>query len=353
MILLRVLRNTVVKVRPNEPAVILLQQLPSKDSKRWKSGVVTQEIKLAERITNLSPKIIQPYMRLARYHRPRGSWLLFWPCSWGIASAAAPGCMPDLYMMALFGTGSLIMRGAGCTINDMWDRDIDGKVERTKDRPLVNGELTINQAWMFLAGQLTVGLGILLQLNWYSVLLGASSLGLVCVYPLMKRVTHWPQLTLGFTYNWGCLLGYSAVQGHVDTATCLPLYFSAICWTLIYDTIYAHQDKIYDLELGMKSTAIKFGDNTKTWLTGFSTMMISSLALSGYMNGQTFPYYISIGLIAAHLAKQINTLNIDSPQDCGDKFRSNSQVGALLLGGIILGTLLKDKRKKEKSSVEL
>ncbi|KAJ8941362.1 hypothetical protein NQ314_010425 [Rhamnusium bicolor] len=303
--------------------------------------------RFAAKLVDSAPKQIQPYLKLMRLDKPIGTWLLFWPCGWGIASAAAPGCVPDPYMLALFGTGALIMRGAGCTINDMWDRDIDGKVERTRERPLVNGEVTMKQALMFLGGQLSIGLIILLQLNWYSIFLGASSLGLVVIYPLMKRFTYWPQLVLGFTFNWGALLGYSAIHGNVNLATCLPLYMAGVCWTIIYDTIYAHQDKTDDLQLGIKSTAIKFDQDTKVWLSGFASTMVGSLILSGVMNNQTWPYYTAVALVTTHLASQISTLNIDDPSDCSNKFISNSKVGFILFCGIILGTLLKQSDKNK------
>lgn len=184
---------------------------------------------------------VMPYARLMRMDRPIGSWLLFWPCSWSIALSAQAGALPDLKMLTLFGVGAFVMRGAGCTINDMWDRDIDAKVERTKDRPLVSGQISQLDAMVFLSGQLSIGLMILTQLNWPSILLGASSLGLVVTYPLMKRITYWPQLMLGMTFNWGALLGWCATQGTVNWAACLPLYAAGVCWTLVYDTIYAHQ----------------------------------------------------------------------------------------------------------------
>ncbi|KAJ8938500.1 hypothetical protein NQ318_005164 [Aromia moschata] len=290
---------------------------------------------LAARLVEGAPKPVQPYLKLMRLDKPIGSWLLFWPCGWGIATAAAPGALPDPFMLALFGTGALVMRGAGCTINDMWDRDIDGKVERTKGRPLVSGDVSMKQALLFLGGQLSVGLIVLLQLNWYSV-----------------RVTYWPQLVLGVTFNWGALLGYSAIHGYVDLATCLPLYMAGVCWTIIYDTIYAHQDKSDDLRLGIKSTAIKFDKDTKVWLTGFASVMTGSLALSGVMNEQTWPYYTTVALVAAHLASQISTLKIDSPNDCSDKFVSNSKVGFIIFCGIVLGTLFKKKRERDKGFEE-
>lgn len=301
--------------------------------------------KFAARLVEAAPKQIQPYLKLARLDKPIGTWLLFWPCSWSIASAAPPGCLPDPYMLALFGTGALIMRGAGCTINDMWDRDIDAKVSRTADRPLVNGDLSMRHAWVFLAGQLSAGLLVLLQMDWSTVVLGASSLGLVISYPLMKRFTYWPQLVLGFTFNWGALLGYSAIKGYVDVGVCLPLYVAGICWTIIYDTIYAHQDRKDDLLLGIKSTAIKFDKDTKIWLSSFAVTMIGSLITSGVMNQQTLPYYAAVALVGTHLASQIATLNIDNPADCASKFISNAQVGFILFCGVLLGNLLRKEKK--------
>uniref|UniRef100_A0A2M4AQ23 4-hydroxybenzoate polyprenyltransferase, mitochondrial n=1 Tax=Anopheles triannulatus TaxID=58253 RepID=A0A2M4AQ23_9DIPT len=292
---------------------------------------------------------ISPYARLMRIDRPIGSWLLFWPCGWSIALSAPAGCWPDPLMLGLFGVGAFVMRGAGCTINDLWDRDIDAKVERTKHRPLVAGEISPFDALVFLAAQLGVGLTVLLQLNWYSILLGASSLGLVIVYPLMKRITYWPQLMLGATFNWGALLGWSATQGSVDWAACLPLYAAGVCWTIVYDTIYAHQDKVDDLLIGIKSTALRFGDNTKLWLSGFTGAMLVNLVAAGAACDQTWPYYTSVGLIAAHLAQQIHSLNIHNPTDCATKFISNHQVGLLLFLGIVLGTLYKGHSDDQRS----
>ncbi|XP_063595128.1 4-hydroxybenzoate polyprenyltransferase, mitochondrial-like [Penaeus indicus] len=189
---------------------------------------------IPQRLVQNAPEPLQAYLQLMRFDRPIGSWLLFWPCGWSIALAAAPGCLPDLGMMALFGAGAVVMRGAGCTINDMWDKNYDGKVARTAARPLASGALTLFDALVFLSLQLSIGCLILLELNWYSVLLGASSLGLIVLYPLMKRVTYWPQLMLGFTFNWGALLGWASVRGTCDWAVCLPLYAAGVAWTLIY-----------------------------------------------------------------------------------------------------------------------
>lgn len=300
---------------------------------------------IASHLVENSNSFIKPYLKLMRVDRPIGSWLLFWPGGWSIALAAAPGSLPDFTLLALFGLGAVTMRGAGCTINDMWDKDIDAKVSRTKDRPLVQGQISQLDALVFLGGQLGVGLLILLQLNLYSIVLGASSLALVISYPLMKRITNWPQLVLGMTFNWGALLGFSAVQGSCDWFLCLPLYVAGVCWTVIYDTIYAHQDVRDDLQLGLKSTAIYFGDNTQKWLSGFSVLMLSNLALCGLQCDQTWPYYLSLSLIGAHLARQIYTLDIQNGPECQRKFVSNHQVGLILFLGIVIGNLLRSKPK--------
>lgn len=313
---------------------------------------------------------VMPYARLMRMDRPIGSWLLFWPCSWSIALSANAGALPDLKMLALFGVGAFVMRGAGCTINDMWDRDIDAKVERTKDRPLVSGQISQLDALVFLSGQLGIGLMILTQLNWPSILLGVSSMGLVVTYPLMKRITYWPQLMLGLTFNWGALLGWCATQGTVNWAACVPLYAAGVCWTLVYDTIYAHQvvsnlfavrekihtiailqDRVDDLIVGVKSTALRFGENTKLWLSSFSVAMMTGLATCGYVCDQSLPYYAAMGIVGAHLAHQIYSLNIDNPKDCAKKFISNHHVGALIFAGIVLGTYLKKSNEQKKNVI--
>ncbi|XP_043259551.1 4-hydroxybenzoate polyprenyltransferase, mitochondrial [Colletes gigas] len=296
--------------------------------------------------------LVQPYLKLLRMDKPIGSWLLFWPCGWSIAMAAPPGAFPDIQLLLLFGMGAFIMRGAGCIINDMWDQDIDGMVARTKDRPLVTGEISPLQSLVFLGSQLTLGLLVLLQLNLYSIILGASSLVLVILYPIMKRVTYWPQLILGMTFNWGALLGWSAVQGSCDWSVCLPLYTAGICWTLLYDTIYAHQDKIDDIIIGIKSTALKFEDKTKMYLSGFSSAMIAGLITSGILTAQTWPYYGAVGLVGVHLANQIYSLNINNPVDCAKKFMSNHRVGMILFAGIVLGNLVKNSVNEKDGNIK-
>ncbi|KAF7313686.1 4-hydroxybenzoate polyprenyltransferase, mitochondrial [Mycena chlorophos] len=221
---------------------------------------------------------------------------------------------------ALFGTGALVMRGAGCTINDMWDKNLDKSVARTKERPLARGDITRRQALAFLAGQLSVGLGVLLQLNWYSILLGATSLSVVIIYPLMKRITYWPQAVLGIAFNWGALLGWSAVAGSTDWAVCLPLYAGGIAWTLVYDSIYAHQDKRDDVGVGIRSTALLFGHKTRPILGLLSGTSMTLVGYSGLLNGQGLPFFVGVGIAAMQLARIVYRTNFESRESCWKGF---------------------------------
>ncbi|KAK4053861.1 Para-hydroxybenzoate--polyprenyltransferase, mitochondrial precursor (PHB:polyprenyltransferase) [Microbotryomycetes sp. JL201] len=219
----------------------------------------------------------------------------------------------------------------------MWDRDIDKKVERTKLRPLASGEITPFKALTFLGVQLSVGLAVLTQLNWYSIALGASSLSLVVLYPLMKRITYWPQFVLGLAFNWGALLGSSAVLGATDWKVALPLYAGSVAWTIVYDTIYAHQDKTDDVHAGVKSTALLFADKTRPILTSFSASFVSMLALAGYLNEQGLAFYlVSVGGAAAHLAWQLRTADLETRASCWKVFKSNRDLGAIVFGGLAL-----------------
>ncbi|ESQ54984.1 hypothetical protein EUTSA_v10025345mg [Eutrema salsugineum] len=306
---------------------------PKKDDKE-KSGVGVKE---ASWIDLYLPEGARGYAKLARLDKPIGTWLLAWPCMWSIALAADPGSLPSFKMMGLFGCGALLLRGAGCTINDLLDQDIDTKVDRTRLRPIASGLLTPFQGIQFLGLQLLLGLGILLQLNNYSRVLGASSLLLVFSYPLMKRFTFWPQAFLGLTINWGALLGWTAVKGSLEPAVVIPLYLSGVCWTLVYDTIYAHQDKEDDVKVGVKSTALRFGDNTKLWLTGFGTASMGFLALSGLSADLGWQYYASLVAASGQLGWQIGTADLSSGADCSRKFVSNKWFGAIIFSGVVLG----------------
>ncbi|GAA5877515.1 hypothetical protein JCM16303_003360 [Sporobolomyces ruberrimus] len=285
-------------------------------------------------------KWVHPYLSLARLDKPIGTWLLFWPCAWGITMASYSSLLPPtsyVWNLVLFGTGAIIMRGAGCIINDLWDRDIDKKVERTKTRPLASGEIKPIQALTFLGTQLSLGLGILTQLNWYSIALGASSLSVVVLYPLMKRITYWPQFVLGLAFNWGALLGSSAVLGQCDWQVALPLYAGSVAWTIVYDTIYAHQDKTDDIHANVKSTALLFGDKSLPILTTFSASFLSLLTLSGYLNHQGPIFYlVSVGGAAAHLTWQLRNVEWDKRESCWKFFGSNRDLGAIVWAGLAM-----------------
>eukprot|EP01121_Diplochlamys_sp_Union-15-3_P022265 TRINITY_DN9416_c0_g1_i1.p1 TRINITY_DN9416_c0_g1~~TRINITY_DN9416_c0_g1_i1.p1 ORF type:complete len:343 (-),score=44.89 TRINITY_DN9416_c0_g1_i1:14-1042(-) len=293
--------------------------------------------KLAETLVERSPPSIKPYLQLTRVDKPIGTWLLFWPCTWSIALASGPGALPSLSLLALFGLGSVVMRSAGCIVNDLWDRKIDARVARTRNRPLANSTLNTKQAITFLAANLSLGLGILLQLNNYCIGLGFLVMPLVLLYPGAKRVSYWPQFVLGCTFNWGILMGYAAVKGAIDWPIVLPLYLGSICWTIVYDTIYAHQDKEDDKIVGIKSTALRFGNNTKKWLSGFAGGTITGIAISGFMAGLSWPFYVGLLGAAVHLGWQISTVEIDNPMDCMRKFVSNTTFGAIVFASFVLG----------------
>ncbi|GLB33665.1 putative COQ2 [Lyophyllum shimeji] len=269
-------------------------------------------------VDRLPPKV-RPYLYLTRIDKPIGTLLLLYPCAWSITMASyaleVPFTTPLTYI-SLFGFGALVMRGAGCTINDMWDRKLDKAVARTRDRPLAKGEITQGQAVAFLGAQLMAGLGVLTQLNWYSIVLGASSLSIVTIYPFMKRVTYWPQAVLGLAFNWGALLGWSAVAGSVNWDVCLPLYAGGICWTLVYDSIYAHQDKLDDVHAGIRSTALLFGDHSRSILSGLSASTVSLISYAGYLNGHGSPFYLGTGLAAVQLARVLYQTDFDSRPSC-------------------------------------
>jgi 4-hydroxybenzoate polyprenyltransferase len=287
-------------------------------------------------ITRLLPRAAVPYARLMRADRPIGTWLLLFPCWWGAALAAER--LPDWRMMLLFAIGAFVMRGAGCTYNDIVDRDFDARVARTADRPIPSGAVSVRQALVFLAAQLLAGLAVLLTFNAYSIALGIASLALVFTYPLMKRVTWWPQFFLGLTFNWGVLMGWSGTTGTLALPALL-LYAGAIAWTLGYDTIYAHQDKEDDALVGVKSSARRLGAGTKPALWLFYAVALALFAAAGWSVGLGWPFWLALAAVGAQLAWQVVAVDIDSPADCLVKFRSNRWTGWLLFLGIAAGKL--------------
>ncbi|NVJ68825.1 MAG: 4-hydroxybenzoate octaprenyltransferase [Alphaproteobacteria bacterium] len=287
-----------------------------------------------------APKALRPYLKLARMDRPVGTWLLLWPCLWSTLLAAdGHVTVEHLYLMALFAIGALTMRGAGCTYNDIVDRDFDGAVERTKSRPIPAGEVTIKQAWGFLVFQCLIGFAVLIQLNMFAILVGLGSLVLVAIYPFMKRITYWPQAWLGLTFNWGALVGWAAVRGSMDWPAIL-LYAGGLFWTLGYDTAYAHQDKEDDALIGVKSTALALGKKTKPALSLFYGLFIFALLGAGILANLGIIYYPVLALAGLHLAAQVRRIDIDDAASCLEVFRSNIAFGWIVLLALLLGQLI-------------
>ena len=282
------------------------------------------------------PAPIRPYARLARLDRPIGTWLLLFPGWWGIALASRR--WPDPVLLLLFAIGAVAMRGAGCTLNDIADRDYDGQVARTRLRPLPSGAISLRRAMIFLLLQLTVGAAVLFTLNRTTILLGAAVLVLIATYPFMKRITYWPQVFLGLNFNWGALIGWTAVTGALAWPSLL-LYVGGVFWTVGYDTIYAHQDKDDDIRIGVKSSAIALGVNTRPWLFAFYGAALLLWWAAGRTAGFGTMYWFGLAAAAAQLTWQAARVATEDPADCLRKFRSNRAVGWLMFAGIVTGHL--------------
>jgi 4-hydroxybenzoate polyprenyltransferase len=286
----------------------------------------------------LAPRALKPYVALIRLDKPTGTWLLLWPGFWAIALAAAG--WPDARLLALFAAGALVMRSAGCIYNDIVDRKFDATVARTRTRPLASGVLRVRHAVIFMGLLLAAGLAILLQLNGVAIILGVASLALVFSYPLMKRITYWPQAFLGLTFNWGALLGWAAVTGSLDWPAGL-LYLGGTFWTLGYDTIYAHQDKEDDALIGVKSSALALQERTRPFLIVVYALSLAAFGAAGALQGLAWPFYIGLGLVAALFAWQTLFARFDDAADCLAKFKANTWVGAALFGGIVAGQVVR------------
>ena len=287
-------------------------------------------------VDGFAPEWSRPYLRLARLDRPIGSWLLLLPCWWsaGLAAVAARQQV-DLWHVVLFFIGAFAMRGAGCTWNDIVDRDLDKRVERTRSRPIPSGQVSVRAAAAFLVLQAVVGLAVLLQLDRFAIAVGIASLAIVAVYPFMKRFTYWPQIGLGLAFSWGALMGWAATFGRLDPPAYL-LYAGAIAWVIGYDTIYAHQDREDDALIGIKSTAILFGARTKPMLIVCYALAVVLIALAGWLAGGGVLFTVGLVAFAAHLAWQIVRLDIDDPLNCLAVFKSNRDAGLILFAALVL-----------------
>jgi 4-hydroxybenzoate polyprenyltransferase len=289
-----------------------------------------------------APQWSWPYLRLSRLDRPIGSWLLLLPCWWSAALAAGVGhSIAQLPLtIALFFIGAFAMRGAGCTWNDITDRDLDARVERTRSRPIPAGQVSVRQALVFLVAQALIGLLVLVQFNSFAVATGIASLVIVAVYPFMKRITWWPQIVLGLAFSWGALMGFAVTFARID-ATALLLYAGSIAWVIGYDTIYAHQDAEDDALIGIKSTARLFGARTHRALIVFYGLAVVLIGAALRLAGARWPAWIGLAAFAAHLAWQIARLEIGDPALCLRIFKSNRDAGLLLFAGLLTDAVMR------------
>ncbi len=336
-------------------------------TKRAGDGPIADAPK-ANWVDRFAPASLKPWLRLMRADRPIGAWLLMWPCWWSVALSIraednfpnflsdfgallhdwwpavfpviADGNPADLWsdlgvlahyawLLVLFAIGAFVMRSAGCIYNDIIDRDIDAKVARTKERPLASGQISLGGAALCTLALCLAGLAVLLQFNTFAIALGFGSVGIVLIYPLMKRVTFWPQAVLGLAFSYGALMGWAAYWADLALPPVM-LYAAAIAWTIGYDTIYAHQDKEDDILVGLKSTALRFGSDTPAWLTLFFGITIGGLAFAGWTIGAGIWFYCGLAVAAGHLVWQVTTLDIDDADNCLQRFRSNHLFGAIV-----------------------
>lgn len=310
-------------------------------------------------VYRLLPSSIWPYAQLARWDRPIGWWLLMWPCWWSLAlaigvrmDASAVGEGAGSIFILIFGLlffwlGAVMMRGAGCTYNDLVDAKIDAMVERTASRPIPSGRVTRKKAFIFMGLQAIVGLFCLISLagiagpviNDFAFILGVSSLAIVAAYPFAKRVTDWPQLVLGLAFSWGALMGWAVVFGSLDWPPLL-LYLGSILWVIGYDTIYAHQDKEDDALIGVRSTARLFGDRTKQALILLYSGTLALFIAAFSMAGAGWAAYLGLMIGCGHMIWQVKTLNIDDADNCLALFKSNTVFGWMLFAGLMADIIL-------------
>jgi 4-hydroxybenzoate polyprenyltransferase len=293
-------------------------------------------------VDTIAPAWTRPYLRLTRLDRPIGWWLLLMPCWWSAALAAIPAGKwgPDPWHVLLFLIGAIIMRGAGCTWNDLVDRNIDARVERTRSRPIPSGQVSVKAAVVFMLLQALAGLLVLAQFNRFAILTGIASLVVVAIYPLMKRITYWPQIFLGLAFSWGALMGWAAEFGRLDLPAYL-LYAGSIAWVMHYDTIYAHQDSEDDALVGLKSTALLFGDRTKPALALFSIAAVLLIGLAGFAAGAGVMFALGLAAFAVHLVWQIRTIDIADPALCLRLFKSNRDAGLILFAALVLDSAVR------------
>lgn len=320
--------------------MVELMYTPAMDDARTQSQSVA-DAQSDHWVDRMLPAVTRPYARLMRLDRPIGVWLLLLPCWWGLAlgQIALGGGLPSLWYAGLFLIGAVIMRGAGCTLNDIADRKFDAQVARTRLRPLAAGQVSPMAAMIFLICLCLAGLAVLIQFNWFTVVTGAASLLIVAIYPFMKRFTHWPQAVLGLAFNWGALVGWSSLHGALAPAPLL-LYGGGVAWTLAYDTIYAHQDKEDDVLIGVKSTALKFGDRSIYWLGLFFAASLILIGAAIWLAGGSVISFTGLAGAALQAAWQLARFQPDNSARCLELFRSNRIFGLIIAFSLILDSII-------------
>jgi len=293
-------------------------------------------------VDTLAPRWSRPYLRLSRLDRPIGSWLLLMPCWWSAALAAgvAHTIRQLPFIIVMFFVGAFVMRGAGCTWNDITDRDLDALVERTRSRPIPAGQVSVRAAAVFLVVQALIGLMVLVQFNRFAIATGVASLLIVAIYPFMKRITWWPQIVLGLAFSWGALMGFAVTFARID-ATAVLLYAGSISWVIGYDTIYAHQDAEDDALIGVKSTALLFAERTHQALLAFYALAVVLIGAALALAGSGFPAWVGLAVFAAYLIWQIRRLDIGDPALCLRVFKSNRDAGLLLFAGLLADAVMR------------
>jgi 4-hydroxybenzoate polyprenyltransferase len=283
-----------------------------------------------------APASWRRYLRLGRFDRPIGAWLLLFPCWWSqtLAQIASGEPFPNFRYLVLFAIGAFAMRASGCAYNDYVDRDIDGKVQRTANRPIPSGQISPEEALTFVAMMAFVGLAVLVNFNWFTIWLAISSLLIVLAYPFAKRIMSYPQLVLGLAFNWGALVGWAAIKGSIGWPA-LALYAGCVLWTVGYDTIYAHQDKEDDALLGLGSTAIRFGDNTVSFVGAMYGLAAILWLVAGALAGAHLVYFLAVALVFLQMSWQVASLDISDPANCLRRFKSNRDVGLAVFLGLL------------------
>lgn len=348
-----ILKEKPIAVKSTTPVTPTLSHGAPKYSKsveEARSKFQPQELEAARltRLANLGwvgklPDPLIPYAELMRLEKPVGTLLLLIPCFWGITMAAysiAAPLLVTLKALTLFSIGGLIMRGAGCTINDILDRNLDNQVARTMERPIASGRVSVPQAVVWMTAQGLAGLVVLLSLPWECFWLGALSLPFIAAYPLFKRYTYFPQIMFAICYSWGTLLGFPAVGAPLDLAVAAPLFMSNLLWGVTYDTIYAHQDKKFDINAGIKSTALAWGDQSKKYMYGLSALQAGAFTLAGFMNAMGPGFYLGALWGFSRLYRQIKQVDLDDPKSCWAAFTGNIHTGFILWYGMVVDYLL-------------